>query len=150
MNSPSNFNPPRPTPVASIGSPAVLADLRSDHAGKAGQSPPFPIHLSPEIFMSTTRRTFLATIATTTAGISLAARAQTTVDEKDPQAAALGYATDGTRVDAKKYPKYAAGQACSSCALYQGKAGDAGGLCPLFAGKQVSAKGWCSAWAKKA
>ena len=100
--------------------------------------------------MTTTRRIFLATIATTTAGLSLGARAQAMVDEKDPQAAALGYVADAARVDAKKYPKYAAGQACSSCALYQGKAGDAGGLCPLFAGKQVGAKGWCSAWAKKA
>ena len=100
--------------------------------------------------MTTTRRIFLATIATTTAGLSLGARAQAMVDEKDPQAAALGYVADVARVDAKKYPKYAAGQACSNCALYQGKAGDTGGLCPLFAGKQVSAKGWCSAWAKKA
>ena len=100
--------------------------------------------------MTTTRRIFLATIVTTTAGISMAARAQAAVDEKDPQAAALGYAADAARVDVKKYPKYAAGQACSNCALYQGKAGEAGGLCPLFAGKQVNAKGWCSAWAKKA
>ena len=43
----------------------------------------------------------------------------------------------------------AAGQACSSCALYQGAAGSADGNCPLFAGKQVSAKAWCNAWAKK-
>ena len=54
-----------------------------------------------------------------------------------------------TKVDTKKYPKYAAGQNCASCALYQGKAGEAAGNCPLFAGKQVVAKGWCSAWAKK-
>lgn len=70
--------------------------------------------------------------------------------ESDPQSVALGYKADTTKVDAKKYPKHAASQACNNCALYQGKATDAAGGCPLFAGKQVAGKGWCSAWAKKA
>ena len=70
--------------------------------------------------------------------------------ETDPQAVALGYKADATKTDTKKYPKYAAGQVCSNCALYQAKAGDAAGGCPLFAGKKVAGKGWCSAWAKKA
>ncbi len=99
--------------------------------------------------MSTTRRVFLMTVATGAAGLSLGAQAQAMVGEKEPQAAALGYVADATMADAKKFPKYAAGQACSSCALYQGKPADAAGGCPLFAGKQVSGKGWCSAWAKK-
>lgn len=72
------------------------------------------------------------------------------VDEKNPQAVGLGYVADATRTDKKKYPRYAAGQACSNCALYQGKPADAAGGCPLFAGKQVAGKGWCSAYAKKA
>ena len=72
------------------------------------------------------------------------------VDPKDPQAAALGYVADATTADKAKYPRYAAGQSCATCQLYQGKAGDAAGGCPLYAGKQVAAKGWCSAWAKKA
>ena len=46
------------------------------------------------------------------------------VDPKDPQAAALGYVTDATKADKAKFPKYAAGQACGSCQLFQGKAGD--------------------------
>lgn len=71
------------------------------------------------------------------------------VGETEPQAAALGYKADATKADKAKFPKYAAGQQCSTCALYQGKAGDAAGGCPLFAGKQVAAKGWCSGWAKK-
>ena len=100
--------------------------------------------------MTTTRRVFLMTLSAGTAAIATGAHAQPAVAEADPQAAALGYVTDASRTDVKKYPKYAAGQACSNCALYQGKAGDALGACPLFAGKQVSAKGWCSAWAKKA
>ncbi|MBA3059719.1 MAG: high-potential iron-sulfur protein [Gammaproteobacteria bacterium] len=72
------------------------------------------------------------------------------VAETDPQAKALAYAADTTKVDAKKFPKHVAAQDCSNCALYQGKVGAASGLCPLFAGKQVAAKGWCSAYAKKA
>ena len=79
----------------------------------------------------------------------MAAFAQAFLDEKSPQAAALGYVADATKADVKRYSKYAAGQMCANCALYQGKATDATGGCPLFVGKQVSAKGWCSAWAKK-
>jgi len=72
------------------------------------------------------------------------------VGEKYPAASGLGYKGDAAGVDKAKFPKFAAGQNCGSCALFQGKAGDAAGGCPLFAGKQVSAKGWCSAYAKKA
>ena len=72
------------------------------------------------------------------------------VAENDPQAAGVGYKADASKVDKAKYPKYAAGQNCASCALYQGKAGAASGGCGLFPGKQVAAKGWCSAYAKKA
>ena len=72
------------------------------------------------------------------------------VDEKDPAAAGLDFKSDAATVDKAKFPKFAAGQNCGSCALYQGKAGDAAGGCPLFAGKQVSSKSWCSAYAKKA
>ena len=99
--------------------------------------------------MNNTRRTFLMTLAASSAALGSVAHAQAMVDEKDPQALALGYFADATKTDTKKYPKYAAGQNCANCALYQGKATDAAGLCPLFAGKQVAGKGWCSAWAKK-
>lgn len=96
------------------------------------------------------RRTFVMSLVATGAAITTSrAFAQAAVSEKDPQAVALGYVSDATKADTKKYPKYAAGQACGTCALYQGKPGDAAGNCPLFAGRQVAAKGWCSAWAKK-
>ena len=72
------------------------------------------------------------------------------LSETDPQAIALGYKADTTKVAAANYPKHAASQECKTCALYQGKPADAAGPCALFAGKQVAAKGWCSAWAKKA
>ena len=99
--------------------------------------------------MNNTRRTFLMTLAASGAALASTAQAQSMLDEKDPQAVALGYVADATKTDTKKFPKYAAGQVCTNCALFQGKAADASGGCPLFAGKQVAGKGWCSAWAKK-
>ena len=95
------------------------------------------------------RRVFLITLAASGAALAASAQAQALVDEKDAQAAALGYVADAKRVDVKKYPKFAAGQNCANCALYQGKATDKAAACPLFAAKQVAGAGWCSAWAKK-
>jgi formylmethanofuran:tetrahydromethanopterin formyltransferase len=96
------------------------------------------------------RRVFLMTLAASGAALATSAQAQALVDEKDGQAAALGYVAEAKRVDVKKYPKFAAGQNCTNCALYQGKATDKAGGCPLFGAKQVAGAGWCSAWAKKA
>ena len=96
------------------------------------------------------RRVFLITAAATGAGLGTGAAAQAMLDEKDPQAVALGYVADAKRVDSKKYPKYAAGQICANCMLYQGKPADKAAPCTLFAGKLVAGPGWCSAWVKKA
>ena len=89
----------------------------------------------------TSRRAFIQIVPlATVAALGLAATARAAdapkVDEKDPQAAGLGYTTDAAHLDKAKYPKYAAGQSCSSC--------------QLFAGKQVAAKGWCNAYTKRA
>lgn len=100
----------------------------------------------------TSRRRFIQIVPLAGASL-LAARAATAqanlVNEKDPQAVALGYVADATKADKAKYKNYAAGQNCSNCALYQGKPTDAVAACPLFAGKVVGAKAWCSAYAKK-
>lgn len=96
------------------------------------------------------RRVFLMTLAASGAALATSAQAQAMLDEKDAQAAALGYVADAKRVDIKKYPKFVATQNCTNCALYVGKPADKAGGCPLFAGKQVAGAGWCSAWAKKA
>jgi len=99
----------------------------------------------------TTRRRFIAIVPLIGAATLVRAQAALPLlDSKDPQAQALGYVPDATKADKAKYPKYAAGEACGTCALYQGQAGAASGPCPLYAGKAVLAKGWCSAWAKKA
>jgi High potential iron-sulfur protein len=71
------------------------------------------------------------------------------VDEKEPQALALSYVNDASKVDKAKFPKFEAGQQCSTCSLYQGAAA-AQGPCPLFPGKNVAAQAWCSAYVKKA
>lgn len=99
------------------------------------------------------RRIFLIATAATGATLATGARAQAQaqkVDEKEPQAVAVGYVHDATKVDTKKFPKYQAGQICANCQLYQGKASDPWAGCGIFGGRQVAAKGWCNAWVKKA
>ena len=98
------------------------------------------------------RRVFIAqVVAGGSAVVTLGARAQGApmLDEKDPQAVALGYVADTAKADAKKYTKHSNDQKCNNCQLYTGKAADKAGPCSLFAGKQVAAGGWCSAWVKK-
>lgn len=102
---------------------------------------------------SSNRRVFMMqtmSVAAVAALSTSAAQAQAMLAETDPQAVGLGYKADATKVDKTKQPKYAAGQVCTNCVLFQGKADAAAGGCPLFAGKQVAGKGWCSAYAKKA
>lgn len=72
------------------------------------------------------------------------------LEETDPQAVALGYRHDATKVDAKKYPTWSLERACGKCQLFQGQTTDAWGPCAAVGGKLVNAKGWCVAWVKKA
>ena len=98
----------------------------------------------------TSRRRFISLVPALGAATLARAQAAPLVDPKDPQAQALGYTADAAKVDKARYPKYAAGQNCAGCALYQGKAGDKAGPCPLYAGKSVLSGAWCSAWVKRA
>ncbi len=101
----------------------------------------------------TSRRHFVISIPTAALALAVGhtATAQPAkLEEADPQAAALGYRHDATKVDAKKYSTYSAGRNCANCQLYVGKPGDAWGGCSAFGGKLVNAKGWCVAWVKKA
>lgn len=97
------------------------------------------------------RRTFMFQVAAAGGAVLVANRAaaQTKLEENDPQAVALGYKHDTTKVDPAKYPKHDATQKCANCQLFQGKAADAWGACALFGTKQVAGAGWCSAWVKK-
>jgi hypothetical protein len=71
------------------------------------------------------------------------------VDPADPTAKALGYVSDGTKVDASANPTYKPTQKCANCAQYQGKASDATAACNIFVGHSVPAAGWCKVWAQK-
>ena len=100
------------------------------------------------------RRLFLLQVAATAGALTAAgAQAQSAsapkLDEKDPQAAALGYVQDTTKANQTKYPKHTKDQMCGGCQLFQGKAADAWAMCPIFAGRQVSGHGWCSSFVKK-
>ena len=99
------------------------------------------------------RRAFVMTVVAGGSALAAArasAQAAPALAEADPQAVALGYKADNTKVEKAKYPQHAATQMCNGCNFYQGKPADAAAPCQLFAGKQVAGKGWCSAWAKKA
>jgi hypothetical protein len=78
-----------------------------------------------------------------------AAAALPPLDPNDPTAKALGFVNDATKVDSKTYPTFKAGQKCSTCAQFQGKATDTTAACTIFAGKSVPAGGWCQVWAQK-
>lgn len=100
----------------------------------------------------TTRRTFLLRLAPASAlalvsGASFSQPAR--LNETDQQATALGYKHDATKVDAKKYPTWAAGNICANCQLYAAKPSEPWGPCGAVGGKLVNAKGWCVAWVKK-
>lgn len=101
----------------------------------------------------TTRRTFLSAIPAATLALTAArtAAAQAAkLEESDSVALTLGYKHDANKVDAKKFPTYAAGRNCANCQFYQGKATDAWAACAAVGGKLVNGKGWCAAWSKKA
>ncbi len=107
--------------------------------------------------MKSQRRSFIIYAASAGAGAALTSQAAFAqkpalelVKDTDANAVALGYKTDGTKTDVKKYPKFVATQNCLNCALYVGAPKDTSGACALFAGKAVAPKAWCSAWVKKA
>jgi hypothetical protein len=95
----------------------------------------------------TNRRAFLRISCSTFAISTGMVDAQATMlSEKDPQAVALGYVALATRADKTKFPKYAQGQHCAACQLYQGATSAPTAPCAIFAGKQVAGPGWCSAY----
>lgn len=102
--------------------------------------------------MQSSRRVFLMQALAGTGAVTAmrTAQGQQKVDPKDPQAAALGYVDDTTKVDKARFPKHANEQRCGNCQLYSAGADSKEGPCAVFGGKLVAADGWCSAWVKKA
>jgi hypothetical protein len=69
---------------------------------------------------NTNRRVFLMQAAAC-GSVLVAARAEAQaakLDEKDPQAVALGYVADTAKADTKKFPKHTKDQKCNNCALF--------------------------------
>jgi len=72
------------------------------------------------------------------------------LDESDPTAKALGFVSDGSRLDPAANPPFKAGARCANCTQFQGKATEATAGCGIFAGRSVPAGGWCVAWTRRA
>jgi len=77
------------------------------------------------------------------------AAALTPLDPSDPQAKALGFSTDSSKVDDTKFATHKPNQKCGTCQQFQGKAGDATAACTIFAGHSVPQGGWCQVWTQK-
>lgn len=71
------------------------------------------------------------------------------LSEDDVQAKAMAYVHEASTIDTAKQTRFKAGQACSNCALYQGKADDEWAGCSIFPGKAVKGTGWCTVYAPK-
>ena len=71
------------------------------------------------------------------------------LEESDPQAKALGYLHDASKVDAAANPMFKEGSRCGNCLQLQGKEGDEWRPCNIFPGKLVNVNGWCKVWVKK-
>ena len=79
-----------------------------------------------------------------------AAAAGAPVDPAEPQAKALGYVLDASKVDAKANPNFKPGHMCINCLQAPtAKPGMAEVPCNIFAGRPVAAKGWCKVYVKK-
>jgi hypothetical protein len=107
---------------------------------------------------SSSRRDFVVSVSTMVGSAVLAgpltavaaASALPHLTAQDPQAQALHYTEDASKIDASKDPSHTAGAKCANCKLYQGANGAPLGPCLLYPGKAVSADGWCMGYQKKA
>jgi hypothetical protein len=105
--------------------------------------------------MKINRRTFaiqsmLGTAALVAVDLSQAQAQAALLVETSPQASALGYKADASKIESAHQPKYAAGQKCASCQMFNAKQpSPAPGACAIFPGKLVSGEGWCNAFVPK-
>lgn len=63
--------------------------------------------------------------------------------EDDPYAKSMGFVTDTTRANSKRYKKHSVDQSCSNCQLYKGEPGSEEGPCSFFGKRIVPSTGWC-------
>ena len=108
--------------------------------------------------MGSSRRDFLVSVGTAVGAAAFAGALAPAADAsalphltpQDPQALALHYTEDVSKLDASKDPSHTAGAKCANCKLYQGSSSDRFGPCQLYPGKAVSADGWCMGYQKRA
>ncbi len=83
---------------------------------------------------------------------ALPPRPTKSLDPKDPMAMALGFVTDRSKADSKKFPQLNTPDGktanCKNCMLFHNS--QAGlGQCTIFAAGLVPENGWCMSWVKK-
>ncbi|MGH8110677.1 MAG: high-potential iron-sulfur protein [Rhodanobacteraceae bacterium] len=66
--------------------------------------------------------------------------------QNNATAKALHYVDDNTKAG----PPHKAGEECSKCVHFQGKAGETWGPCAIFPGFDVNKDGWCDGFQAKA
>jgi High potential iron-sulfur protein len=102
--------------------------------------------------MKVNRRIFaIQSIAATAAvvGADWAHAQASMLPESHPQASAMGYRADASKIDTAKFANFAPGQKCQECQMFRAQQSESSGQCAIFPGKLVSATGWCSAYIKK-
>jgi hypothetical protein len=127
------------TPVIGIAGMTALAACSPKEESSAAK-PPSP---APTAAPATAPAPVAAPAPATAASLPM-------LDEKAPQAMALGYVADASRADKVKFNNYVVGNQCRNCANFLGTAADSAAGCKIFPGYSVAAPGWCTAWLKQA
>jgi hypothetical protein len=63
----------------------------------------------------------------------------------DPNARAMDFTLDASKVDRNRYPNYKGGK-CASCKAFQRSSTPGMGTCQTFSGRLVPSGGWCAAY----
>jgi hypothetical protein len=67
----------------------------------------------------------------------------------EPDAVALEFVPDATRIDPAAQPRFKQGSRCSRCYFFQGRTSSNDAPCTVFAGYRVPASGWCREFAPR-
>jgi len=65
------------------------------------------------------------------------------LEETHPDAVALEYVADASRVNREAHPEFVPGNRCARCFFFHGRGAAATAPCTVFGGFRVSANGWC-------
>ena len=65
------------------------------------------------------------------------------LEETHPDAVALNYVADASKVNREAHPEFVPGNRCAGCFFFHGRGAAATAPCTVFAGYRVNANGWC-------